>query len=246
VVSGVYEARKYRDLFQGKDLVFFNCMVKETDLQIGANRLMECEVRTSVVAYREQIETYGRANPTFIRSLTPVEPRPYAPDLVRAMCRAASLAGVGPMAAVAGAISEAVGRDMLDHWYTREIIIENGGDIFMKTDSPRKVGIYAGASPLSQTFAVEIRPEDTPLGICTSAGSVGHSLSFGKADAAVILCRDAALADAVATATANRVQREKDLAEAVEFAMGIDGILGAIAIMGDKMAAAGDVRLVAL
>jgi len=242
----MYEARKYRDLFQGKDLVFFNCVVKETDLQIGANRRMECEVRASVVACREQIETYGRANPTFLRSLSPVEPMPNAPAVVRAMCRAASLAGVGPMAAVAGAISEAVGRDMLEHWYTREIIVENGGDIFMKTDSPRKVGIYAGASPLSQTFAIEIRPEETPLGICTSAGSVGHSLSFGKADAAVILSRDAALADAVATATANRVHREEDLARAVDFAMNIDGILGAIAIIGDKMAAAGDVRLVAM
>lgn len=242
----MYEPRKYRDLFAGKNLRFFTCMVMETDLQVGADRVVEREVRASVLACREQIERYGRGNPTFLTSLSPVEAAPHAPALVRSMCRAAFLAGVGPMAAVAGAISEAVGRDMLDNWYTSEIIVENGGDIFMKTSSPRRVGIYAGSSPLSHAFAVEIVPDETPLGICTSAGTVGHSLSYGKADAAVILCPDAALADAVATATANRVCGEADLERAVNFAMGIEGVLGALAIMGDKMAVAGGVRLVGM
>lgn len=242
----MYEARRYRDLFSGRGLVYFHCMVRETDLQIGANRVMAGEVRAAVVKCRAQIEHYVRANPTFLHSLSPVEAAPGAPEIVRRMCRAASLAGVGPMAAVAGAISEAVGQDMLDNWYTREIIVENGGDIFMKTESPRKVGIYAGASPLSQTFAVEVRPDQTPLGLCTSAGTVGHSLSFGRADAAVVLARDAALADAVATAAGNRVHDADDLERAVEFATGIDGVLGALAIMGDRMAAAGDIKLVAV
>ena len=240
----MYEPRKYRDLFGGKDLVFFNCMVKETDLQVGANRLMEGEVRAAVVRYREQIEDYVRANPAFLTSLSPVEAKPWAPEIVKRMCWAGQMAGVGPMAAVAGAISEAIGRDMLDNWYTREIIVENGGDIFMKTDSPRRVGIYAGSSPLSQTLAVEIRPDQTPLGICTSAGTVGHSLSFGRADAAVVLAKDAALADAVATAVGNRIRSEDDLEGAIAFASGIKGVLGAVVIVGEKMAAWGDIRLV--
>ena len=240
----MYEPRKYRDLFSGKGLVFFNCMVKETDLQVGANRLMEGEVRAAVVRYREQIEDYVQANPAFLTSLSPVEAKPWAPEIVKRMCWAGQMAGVGPMAAVAGAISEAIGRDMLDNWYTREIIVENGGDIFMKTDSPRRVGIYAGSSPLSQTLAVEIRPDQTPLGICTSAGTVGHSLSFGRADAAVVLAKDAALADAVATAVGNRVLSEDDLEAAVAFVSGIKGILGAVVIVGEKVAAWGDIRLV--
>jgi len=242
----MYEPRKYRDLFSGQDLVFFNCMVKETDLQVGANRMMEGEVRAAVLKYREQVEDYARANPTFLTSLSPVEPGPGAPQIVLSMCRAGAMAGVGPMAAVAGAISEAVGRDMLENWYTKEIIVENGGDIFMKSVSPRRVGIYAGPSPLSQTFAVGISPDQTPLGICTSAGSVGHSLSFGRADAAVILAPDTALADAVATATANRVHGQEDLERAVSFAISVEGVVGALAIIGDRMAVMGEVKLVGL
>ncbi|MEX0974628.1 MAG: UPF0280 family protein [Bacillota bacterium] len=240
----MYEPRKYRDLFSGKDLVFFNCMVKETDLQVGANRLMEGEVRSAAVKYRKQIEDYMRVNPEFLISLSPVEAKIGAPEIVKSMCAAGLAAGVGPMAAVAGAISEAVGRDMLDNWYTREIIVENGGDIFMKTDSPRKIGIYAGSSPLSQTLAVEIRPDQSPLGICTSAGTVGHSLSFGKADAAVVLAKDAALADAVATAVGDRVHSEDDLEAAVTFGSGIEGVSGVVVIVGEKVAACGDIRLV--
>lgn len=240
----MYEPRKYRDLFCGKDLVFFNCMVKQTDLQVGANRLMEGEVRSAIVEYRKQIEDYVRANPEFLTSLSPVEAKAWAPAIVKRMCEAGALAAVGPMAAVAGAISEAVGRDMLDNWYTREIIVENGGDIFMKTDCSRKIGIYAGLSPLSQTLAVEVRPDQTPLGICTSAGTVGHSLSFGRADAAVVLARDAALADAVATAVGNRTRSLDDLERAVTFALGIKGVVGAVVIAGEKVAAGGDIRLV--
>jgi ApbE superfamily uncharacterized protein (UPF0280 family) len=97
---------------------------------------------------------------------------------------------------------------------------------------------------LSQTLAIEVRPDQTPLGVCTSAGTVGHSLSFGRADAAVILARDAALSDAVATATANRVVTKDDLERAVAFASDIDGVIGALVIIGDKMAAWGDIKLV--
>jgi hypothetical protein len=150
------------------------------------------------------------------------------------------------MAAVAGALSEFVGRGMLDNWYTREIIVENGGDIFMKTGFPRKIGVYAGNSPLGQQFAIEVRPEETPLGICTSAGTVGHSLSFGNADAAVILAKDAALADAVATAAANRAVTGADLERAVSFALSVPGVVGALVIMGERMAVVGDIRLVGL
>jgi hypothetical protein len=242
----MYEPRKYRDLFKGENLVFFNCTVRETDLQVGANRAMEREVRSAVLKYREQLEDYARSNPEFLVSLSPVEAKPWAPEIVKRMCWAGQQAGVGPMAAVAGALSEFVGREMLVNRYTREIIVENGGDIFIKTDVPRKIGVYAGSSPLNQQFAIEVQPDETPLGICTSAGTVGHSLSFGNADAAVILARDCALADAVATATGNRAVTESDLERAVSFASGIADVVGALAIMGDRMAAWGDIRLVDL
>lgn len=240
----MYEPRKYRDLFRGENLVYFNCLVKDTDIQVGANRLMDREVRSAVLKYREQIEEYARANPEFLVSLSPIQAKPWAPLIVKRMCWAGEIAGVGPMAAVAGALSEFVGREMLENWYTREIIVENGGDIFLKSDLPRTVCIYAGTSPLSNILTIEVRPEDTPIGICTSAGTVGHSLSFGNADAAVVLAKDCALADAVATALGNRAVRPQDLENAVSFALGIEGVVGAMVIMGDRMAAAGELRLV--
>ena len=102
--------------------------------------------------------------------------------------------------------------------FSSDVLVENGGDIWLKSTQPRNICIYAGNSPFSQRIGLEIKAETTPLGICTSSGTVGHSLSFGSADAVVILASSAVLADAVATATCNLVQEEADLAKAVEWA----------------------------
>jgi len=237
----MYEERKYRDLFRGINLEFFDVCVMETDLRIGAASNVYEEAHRAVLKYREQIETYIRLQPQFLTSLQPVCCLPGAAEIIRRMCAAAELAGVGPMAAVAGAVSEMVGNDLLR--LTPEIIVENGGDIFMKSRQVRKIGIYAGTSPLSEKISLVVSPEKTPVGICTSSGTVGHSLSFGRADAAVILARDAFLADAVATATGNRVREPADIDAALEFASGIPGVTGALIIIGDKLGAWGDVVL---
>lgn len=240
----MFEPRRYRDAFGGKGLVYFDCAVKETDLRIGASAQFKDEALRAVTRVRASLEDYIRAEPSFLTSLEPVRCRSGAPPAVRSMCAAAKLAGVGPMAAVAGAIGEFVGRELLR--MSPEVIVENGGDIFMRTRSPRKIGIYAGPSPLSQKLAIEVTPEMTPMGICTSSGTFGHSLSFGKCDAAVILAADAALSDAVATATANRVQTEDDLEAAAAFAARIRGVMGAVVIKGERMAVCGEVRLAAM
>ena len=124
-----------------------------------------------------------------------------------------------------------------------EVIVENGGDIFMKISRTRMMGVYAGESPLTGKIAFEIRPEETPLGVCTSSGTVGHSLSFGKADAVVVMSRSAALADAAATAICNRVQCATDISPALGFARGIKGLLGVAIIFGDHMGLSGQIRL---
>ena len=146
---------------------------------------------------------------------------------------AAKSAGVGPMAAVAGAISEYVGHALLEH--VDEVIVENGGDIFIKSNRDRKMGIYAGESPLSNRLAVAVKAEDTPLGICTSSGSVGHSTSFGNADAVVIFSADTALADAVATRVGNMVRTKEDIGKAIEFAQGVSGVEGVVIVIGDGL-----------
>jgi ApbE superfamily uncharacterized protein (UPF0280 family) len=146
------------------------------------------------------------------------------------------------MAVVAGAIAESVGKELLK--YSSEVIVENGGDIFLRLKQTKRIGIYAGNSPLSGKLALEIKPQDTPLGVCTSSGTVGHSLSFGKADAAIVLSPSAALADAAATAVGNLVKTAEDMPRAIEFVREVEGITGIAIIIGDKMAAWGKIKLI--
>jgi ApbE superfamily uncharacterized protein (UPF0280 family) len=157
------------------------------------------------------------------------------------MAEAGQKAGVGPMAAVAGAIAESVGRELLT--FTPEIIVENGGDIYLKVLRKRTVGIFAGDSPLTGKIGLEIEPGDTPLGICTSSGTVGHSLSYGKSDAVVVLSASTALADAAATAIGNRIQKPDDIDTAIEFGRSIDGLKGIVIIVGKSVGVWGDVKL---
>ncbi len=240
----MYEERTYRNLVKTDDLVNFEVIVKETDLLVRAKRDLSRETRESVLKYRYQLETYIASNPEFEKSLVPFNEDPYAPMIVQEMIRTSRLANVGPMAAVAGAVAEFVSRDLLKQ--SEEIIIENGGDIYLATSRERTIGIYAGDSPLSLKVGILIQPEDSPLGICTSSGTVGPSLSFGKADAICILSKSAALADAAATALGNRVKEKKDIESGLERGKAIEGVLGTLIIIGDRMGIWGNIKLVQL
>ena len=238
----MYEERLYRKTFKGMNLTFFNVCILETDLCIGACSDLHEQAYSIAGKYRLQVENYIKAHPDFLTSLSPIEPVPDAPYIITAMCDAARKAGVGPMAAVAGALSEMTGRELLR--FSEEVIVENGGDIFMSTKIVRKVGIFAGKSPLSEKLALEIMPEKSPLGLCTSSGTVGHSLSFGKADAALVISADTFLADAVATALGNMVKSPEDMEAALEFASAIEGVEGALVIIGDRLGVWGDIKLI--
>ncbi|MGI6777926.1 MAG: UPF0280 family protein [Acetivibrionales bacterium] len=240
----MYEERKYRNLFKGNGLQFFDVCICETDLRIGAHRNLYDTALETVRKYRKQIELYIMQYPDFLTSLKPLSPQPGASFIIERMCNASRQADVGPMASVAGAISEMVGRHLLN--FSDEVIVENGGDIFVKTNKLRRVGIYAGNSPLNQKIGLEIDPAKTPLGICTSSGTVGHSLSFGRADAAVVVSPDTFLADAVATAACNMVKTPGHIENALEFASRIKGVEGIVVIMDDKVGAWGDVKLVSI
>ena len=236
-----YQKRFYRELTKDSDLIGQEVIIKETDLFIFAEKDIKNMAEEIVKKYRTQIEDYIKNRPEFMLSLEPISPDPKASDIIKEMIRTTKLAGVGPMASVAGAVAEFAGNELLV--YSKQIIIENGGDIFMKSDKVRTIAIYAGDSPLSNKVFIKIKPEDTPIGICTSSGTVGHSLSFGKADACVIIAKSAILADAVATATCNRIKEKKDIAPSLEFALSIKGVKGAVAILGKDLGSMGDIEL---
>ena len=235
------EPRTYRHWIESKDLVSFQVTVQETDLYIRASSNLQKKARKVIIKYRGQLEKYIEQNPAFQELLEPLASDANAPHIVKMMVEAGQQAGVGPMAAVAGAIAEYVGQELLE--YSPEVIVENGGDIFVKSLNKRVVGIYAGESPLSGKLGMEIDPKDTPLGICTSSGTVGHSLSYGKADAVVAVAASAALADAVATAIGNRVENTDDIAKAIEFGERISDLKGLVIIKDDAVGVWGDIKL---
>lgn len=238
--------RTYRRPAEGARLKSFTVTVKESDLWIAVSsssfydKLPE-ETEQLVWQKRLILENYLDCNRDFAAALEPFLLQETAPDLIRRMVRAGNLAGVGPMAAVAGLLAEETGKFLLKK--SPEVIVENGGDIFLKVVQPVSIGIYAGGSPLSGKLALQLDPANTPLGVCTSSGMVGPSYSMGRADAAVAVSESCALADAAATAMGNMVQGEDDLQQALEFAQSVEEISGALVIYSDKIAAWGDVEL---
>jgi hypothetical protein len=240
----MYEERKYREYTNAEGLVKFEVIEAETDLLIMAEKILYDQALASVSKYRKQLEMFILDNPEFQKTLTPYRVPLLAPKIVRNMAWAAKRCKVGPMAAVAGAMAELVGCDLL--LYSKEVIVENGGDNFMKINKTRKVGIYAGNSPLSEKIAIEIDPKDTPCGICTSSGTVGHSFSFGKADAVCVISKSAALADAAATAIGNVVQDINTIEKGIEVAKKIKGLSGVLIIKDDKMGIVGKIKIIPL
>lgn len=214
----------------------------ESDLQFFAGADLEKEAHKAVIKYRSYITDKIRGCPDFLTSLSPIEALTYDHAIIRDMCSAARASGVGPMATVAGAVSKYSGRHLLQ--FTDEVIVENGGDIFIRSKQDRHVLIYAGSSPLSNRLAILVPGNSREYGICTSSGTVGHSLSFGKADAAVILSEDAVLADAAATAVGNAVKDKEHIEAGLKLAMSIEGITGALIIVSDRMGAWGDINII--
>ncbi len=243
-VLGVYQERKYREKASGHALVEQTLIDQESDLQIYSSVDVSAGADGYLKEVRQILQEYIARRPVFQTSLEPIDQDIHAEAVIQKMIGAAQLAEVGPMAAVAGAVSEYVGTGLLDsNPDLTDIFIENGGDIFIRSSVERRILIHAGTSVLSEKVAVKIKPEMTPCGICTSSGTVGHSLSFGKADAVVIISRNTCLADATATSAGNKVKSERDIEKAIEWASQIDGIEGILIIVGDKIGAWGNIEL---
>lgn len=239
-----YQRRFYRDWVKVKDLHLSHIVAKETDLMVLTNKLLERDsIYEKIRSLRWEIEDYINKDRRFLTALKPLEVELNAAPIIKEMSMYTKQANVGPMAAVAGAVAEFLGRDLLKKGY-KDVIIENGGDIFLKITKTRNIGIYAGESKLWNHLKLKIKPKDTPLGICTSSGTIGHSLSFGSADSVVILAKNASLADAVATATCNRVDSRQSLELALNFARSIKGVSGAVIILGNNLVSWGKVEFV--
>ncbi len=233
----------YRGRIRARDLSPCRVRVKESDLLILTPTPRAKEATHALLKVRLALEAYIDLHPEFATSLVPLEAKEGAPEIVVRMARAARIAGVGPMAAVAGAIAQAVGEE-LGRW-EEEVVVENGGDIYLKSSRPRTVALYAGDSPLSMKVGIRVKGE-RGIGICTSSGRIGHSLSLGRAHSVTVVAPQAALADAAATALANMVKEDSHISRALELAGRMEGILGTVVIFEDKLGARGNIELVPL
>ena len=241
----MFEPRTYRNVMKAEDLDYFQVLEFESDLFIGVDhgsvtpQLTEA-VKTELHRLRQNIASYNNDEPDFIPSLTPLTLNPCASPIVSDMLTAGKRAGVGPMAAVAGAVSKYIGRMLKS--YSTEIVVENGGDLFIQTKKERRIALHTGNLHFAD-LGIKIKPRENPLGICTSSGIMGHSLSFGKADAVTVISSDIPLADAVATALCNRIKKPADVAHGIAWVKGIPEIAGVLIVIEDQLGAWGEIEL---
>ena len=226
----------------------FRAAFRETDLWVAVdaeNYSGEIEhfALDRILHYRNILEQYIADHPDFRNSLVPVMMPSGVHPVILKMCRSAGMAGTGPMSAVAGAMAEYICKDLLTEFGLHEVIVENGGDIFMKLTAPAVISVYAGTSPLSDKIALVVKPEETPVSICCSSGTIGHSISFGVADACAVACRSGALADAYATAFCNEVKSKEMVQEVTEIALKKSDIMSVVIIKDDKVGIGGKIEI---
>ncbi len=239
-----FQERTYRkEVAPPEGLTSFRVVVEQTDLWIAAERDLVAEAYESAKRHRGILESYIAKHPEFETSLVPMEAGVDADGVVLSMLEAGIKADTGPMAAVAGVIAEAVAKDLARH--SNKVIVENGGDLYLNGDGIRTVGIWAGSSPLSGRVGIKVEPADG-IAVCTSSGTVGPSLSFGNADAAIITSPSGALADAAATALGNIVKTSDDIEPSLDKFLAIEGISGAVVVIGNAIGAAGEIELVSV
>ncbi|WP_300672632.1 UPF0280 family protein [Desulfoluna sp.] len=240
----LFKNRTYRRLCSRESLISFHVTVKETDLAISAARDLSHEAIHAILDCRTPLETWIADHPSFATSLAPIPITGPAPALIRTMAEASQKAGVGPMAAVAGALSEAVGRALLP--LSSEVIVENGGDTFLAVTGNTTVALHAGDSPFSMKVGLSFKDVQSPFAVCTSSGTLGHSLSFGKSDAVCVVSASGALADAAATSIGNRVKDAGSIDQAMDYGKTIEGVKGLVIVVGSRIGFWGNLELIRL
>jgi uncharacterized protein len=243
-----FEQRTYRNQFNTSRFTGFELKHRETDLWIGVDPAsfkpeMENVVLKKIESLREKLDSYIQSEPFFKKSLKPFQPNENAPIEAIEMTQAAEKAGIGPMSTVAGLFAREAGNEIIQNFSVEELVIENGGDIFALLKNELVLSVFAGDSPLSERIGLKITPEVSPLGICTSAGTIGPSLSFGKADAVVVVSENVLVADAFATALGNKVKSPDDVEKVIGKAKIHPEILSLLIICEDQIGIWGEYEI---
>lgn len=241
----LFEERTYRSQFNTSRFKGFEVKHLETDLWIGVDpesfdEQMKALALEKIRSLRQLFDEYIQQEPFFKKSLKPFQPSEIAPKEAVEMAKAAEIAGVGPMAAVAGLFAREVGETLRENFSLKELLIENGGDIYLLLKEELTLSVFAGESILSERIGLVIPAAEEAFGICTSAGTVGPSLSFGKADAVVVVCKDILLADALATGLGNLVKSPDHVEKVINKAEKFPEIESLLIICEDQVGIKGE------
>jgi len=234
----MYEERKYREWSNSNNLIISNVKEFESDLYILSEINVEEIALKEVRKIRKIIIKYGEENIDFFKSLVPLRIKDSDPKIIKHMKESTKKANVGPMASVAGAINFYLAKKLES--ICKTLIIENGGDLYIKSNEERIINIYAGKSLFKDKIKIIEKGE---MGICTSSGIMGHSISFGKADAVVVKGKDTLVADAFATSIGNMIKTKEDIEKGLEFAKQ-NNLEGVIIIAFNKIGIWGNIKLV--
>jgi len=218
------DGRLKKEHFQFKETIA--TIIAEKDAYIEAAKK---EIRKR----RNEIEQFIQKDKSFEVSLKPYNYSEKDPEIIKKMCESSEKLNVGPMATVAGVIAEYAVKAMISKG-AKHAIVDNGGDIAIFTNRTINVGIYTGDKKTNR-FAFKVLPKNEILGICTSSGKIGHSLSFGNTDAVTAISHDVAVADAAATALGNLVYARQDIKNAFKILDTIKEVTGAVIVIDDKI-----------
>ena len=241
----MFVERTYRRQFNNRRFTPFEVKHYETDLWIGIdpvsfNPKMQKVALERIKELRQKMDDYILTEPLFKKTLNPFLPAENAPVEAKEMAAAAGKAGIGPMSAVAGLFAREAGEAILQNFLVEEMVIENGGDIFILLKKELVISVFAGNSPISERIGIAIPENLEKFGVCTSAGTVGPSFSAGKADAVMVICKDVLLADAFATAFGNKIKTPTDIEKVINMAEKIPEIISLLIICEDKIGIRGD------
>lgn len=225
--------------------------IKETFVWITTDEKGYIEIaKEEIIQRRRELEKFVRWHPYFLVTLESYRidenevgsdrKKEEIPEIVRRMIKSSGKFGIGPMSAVAGTLAEFAVEAMRDAGATYAMV-DNGGDVALITDRDVLVGIYAGESPFSNKIALRIKASTSLIGICTSSGTIGHSISFGSADSATVISNSASLSDAAATTLGNAVTDTHSIPDAFRSISHVKGIEGALVIFKDILATWGKI-----
>jgi ApbE superfamily uncharacterized protein (UPF0280 family) len=232
----------YRNNVKTGEKYHWKIMYQYSDLLLSSDKDIVKLIEEPVKEIYRCLHRCFKEDPAFLKSLSPVSIKPGYPEIIKKMCLLSAEFNVGPMAAVAGTVNEFLAEKL--NKYCGNLIIENGGDLYLRSKKDRILGIYVKNNYFKDGISMKVKAKNMPCGVCASSGTFGHSLSLGKCDLAVVVSKSAIAADAAATAVANSISCKDDIFASIEHFRNYRGIDGLLLIKDDKIGLWGNIELI--